>query len=152
MGFRLEASTVAKCRPEHVWQKFEKVEQWAWWNRVVAQARWVNGQPWQKGSVFFMEIVKPKNFKVKPVVLEAAAPNKVGWVGTSFGFRGEHWFTFEPQPDGTTLLKTWEDVSGFATAFFSADFKQGLTRMHQEWLDLLKAEAEKIAREELARA
>jgi len=153
MAIRLEYSTTAKCRPDHVWQKFKDMEQWAWWNRVIARAKWIAGQPWQKGSRFEMELIRPKAMKLKPVILEAAPPNTIGWVGKASGFTGEHWFSFELQPDGqTTLVKTWEDVSGPATWFFGNGMKRALLKMHQDWLEALKVEAERLAREEQARS
>ncbi len=152
MAIRLEYSVTAKCKPEHVWQKFQKLEEWPWWNRIVNGTRWLSGPPWQKGSVFNMELVYPRKVAFKPVVLDAAPPNKVGWVGKSFGFTGEHWFSFEAQPDGTTLIKTWEDISGFLGGLIGGKMRQDLLAMHKDWLESLKAEAEKIAREELARS
>ena len=152
MGFRLEYSTTAKCRPEHVWKKFEKLEEWPWWNQIIGQSRWLDGQPWQKGSRFLMQIVRPKIMTFKPVVLECAPPGKVGWVGKAAGFTGEHWFSFEPQADETTLLKTWEDFSGLSTLFVGSGMKKQLVAMYAAWLDALKLEAERIAREEKARS
>lgn len=152
MAFTLEYSTAAKCRPEHVWQKFEKMEEWAWWNRVIAAARWTAGQPWQKGSRFFMELARPKQLKIPCVITLSEPPNKICWVGKTTGFTGEHWFSFEEQPDGTTLLKTWENSSGWATLFMGSGMKARLLDMHKMWLERLKEEAEKIAREQRARA
>jgi len=152
MSFRLEYQTTAKCKPEHVWKKFEKLEQWSWWLPLIGQTKWVQGQPWQKGSRFSMELVRPVHKTLQPVILEAAPPHKLVWVGSSMGFRGEHRFAFEEQPDGSTLLKTWEDSSGFLTSLMSAKLKDDLLNMHKEWLESLKAEAEKIAREEFARS
>ncbi len=152
MATHLEYSVSAKCRPEHVWQKFQKLEEWPWWNPVIGQARWISGRPWEKGSQFLMDLVRPRKVSVKPVVLESLPPNKLGWIGKTTGFTGEHWFKFEAQPDGTTLIRTWEDMSGWATTFFGNGMKQGLLAAHRDWLEALKTEAEKIAREEQARS
>jgi hypothetical protein len=151
MAFTLEYSTVAKCRPEHIWQKFQKLEEWAWWNRVIGQARWLEGQPWQKGSRFLMELVRPRVIKFEPVITVSEPPNRICWVGKGKGVTGEHWFTFEEQPDGTTLLKTWENFSGLSSIFFGSGTKAKIVDMYKIWLDRLKEESEKIAREELAR-
>lgn len=151
MPITLEYSTVAKCRPEHVWQKFQKLEEWAWWNRVIGQARWLSGQPWQKGSQFYMELVRPIDMKFKPVVTTSEPPAKICWVGKGRGVTGEHWFSFEAQPDGTTLIKTWENFSGLSTIFFGSGTRKKIVDMYKIWLDRLKEESEKIAREELAR-
>jgi len=152
MAFRLEYSTTAKCRPDHIWKKFEHVEQWAWWNRVLGPCRWMNGNPWQKGSRFHMELVKPRRMTFQPVILECSPPNKVGWVGKGSGMTGEHWFSFELQPDGTTLMKQWEDFSGFSTLFLGDGMKQAIVAMYQDWFEALKFEAERLAREESARS
>jgi len=122
MATRLEYSVTAKCKPEHVWQKFQKIDEWPWWNRVVGQAKWLSGSPWQKGSQFLMELVYPRKV------------------------------SFKAQPDGTTLIKTWEDISGFVASLFGGGMKQSLMTMHKDWLESLKTEAEKIAREEVARS
>lgn len=150
MAIRLEYSTPAKCRPEHVWQKFQKLEEWAWWNPVIGQARWLQGARWEKGGRFEFRLIKPRAMTFKPVILESAPPQRLGWVGTAFGFKGEHWFSFEEQPNGTTQLKTWENMSGFMTLLIGAGTRQKLVAMYREWLEALKAEAEKIARGERA--
>jgi len=152
MAMRLEYAVTARCKPEHVWQKFQKLEEWPWWNRVVNDTRWLSGSPWQKGSQFNMEVVYPKKMPFKPIVLEVTPPGRVGWVGRAAGFTGEHWFSFEAQGDGTTLIKTWEDLSGWKTAFIGESLKKSLLAMHRDWLEALKTEAEKIAREEHARS
>ena len=152
MPIRLEYSLAAKCSPEHIWQKFEKLEQWAWWNRVIAQTKWLNGQPWQKGSRFLLGLAQPTAINIPVEILECAAPNKVGWVGKFWGVRGEHWFSFEAQPDGTTLMKTWEDFSGLGTLFMGNGRREGVRKSYEAWFEALKFEAEKIAREEAARS
>ncbi len=153
MAIRLEHSVTAKCRPEHVWEKFRKLEEWSWWNACIGQTKWLEGEPWKKGSRFHLEFVRPRNLKVQPVVLEVEAPAKVAWVGKAKGVTGEHWFSFELQPDGaTTVLKTWEDFSGPGTFFLGSGMKKDIVKMYADWLDALKIEAEKVAREQHARS
>lgn len=152
MAIRLEYSVIAKCKPEHVWQKFQKLEEWPWWNRAIGQSKWIDGPPWQTGSQFHMEMVYPRKMKFSPVLIESAPPNKIAWVGKAFGLRGEHWFSFDLQPDGTTLIRTWEDFSGPTAIFLGKGLKDAILTMYREWLEALKAEAEKIAREEYARS
>jgi hypothetical protein len=152
MGFRLEYELAAKCRPEHIWQKFEKLEQWAWWNRVIAQSKWLHGQPWEKGSRFLLGLARPTAINIPVVILECSPPQKVGWVGRFWGVRGEHWFHFEPQVDGTTRMKTWEDFSGWGTLFLGNGRREGVRQSYKEWFEALKVEAERIAREEAARS
>jgi hypothetical protein len=80
-----------------------------------------------------------------PVINEISAPNRVAWSGNSPGFEGAHWHEFIQQPDGTTLVKTWEEFSGFATLFFTANRKKKLLEMYRRWLESLSREAEKLA-------
>lgn len=152
MAIRLEHSTTAKCKPEHVWKKFSVLEEWPWWNRVVNQTRWLRGEPWTEGSQFNMEVVYPKKMSFKPVILPSTPPAKIGWVGKAMGLTGEHWFSFEAQADGNTLIKTWEVLSGWKTWLIGAGLKSALEAMHRDWLEALKAEAETIARREYARS
>ena len=152
MSTRLEYSITAKCRPEHIWKKFESLDQWAWWNKVIARARWTEGQPWQKGSQFELEFIRPKTLKLKSEVIESATPNRIGW-RHSGGLSGEQHFSFELQSDGdTTVLKTWQDLTGLRTLLFGNGARQEFVKMYEAWLEALKFEAERIAREERARS
>ena len=150
MAIRLEYSTSAKCSPPHVWQKFEKLEEWAWWNPVIGQARWLEGERWQKGGRFLFQLMRPRVMTFKPVIIESAPPHRLAWVGTAPGFRGEHWFSFEEQSEGITALKTWENMSGFMTLFFGAGTRNKIVGSYREWLEALEVEAEKVARSEQA--
>ncbi|HXZ79133.1 MAG TPA: SRPBCC family protein [Terriglobales bacterium] len=152
MAIKLEYSTTAKCRPEHVWQRFAKLEEWAWWNPVVGKTAWLKGEPWKNDSQFLMEIVRPVKVTFKPVIIESAPPGRIAWVGSVPGFTGKHFFDFKAQPDGNTLLHTWEEDSGLLTFLWGEGRRKSLTDMHADWLNSLKAEAEKIAREEYARS
>ena len=49
-------------------------------------------------------------------------------------------------------MKTWEEFSGLTTIFFGSGLRQGIVKMYQDWLEALKFEAERIAREERARS
>ncbi len=150
MAVRLEYSATTKARSEHIWKVFEKLEQWAWWNPGIGKTRWTSGQPWQQGSHFSMELERPKRLKFDCEVLEAS-PAKVGWRGTGHMTVGEHWFSFEEQGD-VTQMKTWETLSGFGSMFIGKGMQQKTVDLYKLWLERLAAEAEKIAREELARA
>jgi hypothetical protein len=150
MSIKLEHSVTAKCKPEHVWQKFQKLEEWPWWNRAIGQAKWIEGQPWQPGSRFMLELAYPKQMAFEPVVTENAAPQTVAWKGEGSGITGTMRFRFDAQADGSTLLKTEAEFSGWKTKFATDSIKQAIHKTFEEWLNALKTEAEKIAGEELA--
>ena len=98
------------------------------------------------------EMLRPRHMTFRPVVIKSAPPNQIAWVGKAIGFRGEHWFSFEGQADGTTLLKTWEIFSGPLTMFLGAGSQKKIVDFYADWLGALKEESEKIAREALARS
>ncbi len=142
---RLDYSISARCRPEHVWQVFADLDRWKEWNPVIAETHWLSGQPWQLGSRFFMTITQPRRMTFKPEIIEINTPTRVVWTGSGPGFRGTHGHEFVSQPDGTTLIKTWEEFSGFATVFFTKGMKKKLINMYAVWLNSLAAESEKLA-------
>ena len=142
---RFEYQIVAKCRPEHVWQVFADIDRWALWNPVIDKAHWLSGEPWQLGSRFFMQIVMPRRIKFQPTINEINAPNRVAWTGTAPGFKGTHWHEFTLQPDGTTIIKTWEEFSGFLSLAVGLTMKSKLIHMYAVWLNALGSEAEKLA-------
>jgi hypothetical protein len=149
---RVDYQITARCRPEHVWKVFADIERWAQWNPVIEKAHWISGEPWKLGSKFFMEIVQPRRVKFQPIINEISAPHRVAWTGTAPGFKGTHWHEFTAQADGTTLVKTWEDFSGFATLFIGPGMKKKLINMYATWLNSLASEAEKIAKTEPVRS
>jgi len=148
MSVKVERSVAARCTPEHAWRKFQKIEEWPWWNRVVGQAKWVSGQPWQPGSEFALEIVYPKRMSLKPAVTENAAPESVAWRGDGASMR----FRFQAQADGATLLGADAEFSGLKAILSGGAIGAAMQRSLEEWLTALKIEAEKIAREEHARS
>ena len=149
MSVKIEHSVTAKCKPEHAWQKFQKLEEWPWWNRVVGQAKWIdNAAAWQTGSRFVLEIAYPKRLSMKPAITENDAPRAVAWKSEGDSMR----FVFEPQEQGQTLLKASAEFSGLKTVLGGGGLRDSMQQAFNEWLAALKSEAEQIAREEFARS
>ncbi len=152
MAIRLECSTLAKCRPEQAWEKLKNVHAWPWWNQAIGQVRWIQGEAWQQGSRLEIQVIRPRKMKIQPMIVECSPPTSVHWSGRKIGARGEQWFYFEVQPDGTTLLKTVQILSGLRTLFITNAMRRDGERTLRLWLEALKVEAEKLAREEAARS
>lgn len=152
MAINLEYSVIARCTPEQAWKKFQKLEQWPWWNRVIGESEWLEGEPWKKGSRFSMQVVRPWSFSLRPEIIESAPPNKIGWRGSGALMTGENWFHFEQNENGNSLLRVSAEFSGIGTMFWGDKIKNDIIEMFAEWLGALKLEAEKIAREELAKS
>lgn len=152
MSVKVEHSVTAKCKPEHAWQKFQKAEEWPWWNRVIGQAKWTDSQPWQKGARFSLEIAYPRRVAFKAAVTDNSAPQRISWSLDGGGLRGSMRFRFEPAGEGNTELKADCEFSGWKTALSGGSIEQDFRKAFDEWLNALKVEAEKIAREQFARS
>lgn len=149
MSVTVEHSVTAKCKPEHAWQKFQKLEEWPWWNRVIGRATWIDtSSAWQPGSRFVLDLAYPKRISMKPVVSENNVPRTIAWKSEGDSVR----FDFDPQGEGETVLKASAEFSGFKTVFGGASLRNAMQQAFHEWLTALKSEAEKIAREEFARS
>lgn len=151
MSVRVQHSVSAKCKPEHAWQKFEKAEEWPWWNRVVGQAKW-DGPPWQKGSRLLLELSYPKRNSLKASVSESSPPRAIVFQVHGSGMSGTMRFAFTATDSSATTLSVECDFSGWKTALSGGSIQQDFRKAFDEWLDALKAEAEKIAREQFARS
>jgi hypothetical protein len=141
----LEYSTVANCKPEHIWQAFQHVEEWPNWSSVIANTHWIEGAPWAKGSKFQMQILQPIPVTFRPRIIECAAPGFVHWIGETTAINAEQWFSFETQPDGTTLMKTWQEFTGPASFMFGESVRTAITNIYVDLFRSLKEAAEKRA-------
>ena len=152
MAVKVEHSVTAKCRPEHAWQKFQKTEEWPWWNRVIGQAKWTGRQRWQQGSRMLLELAYPKRIALKTTVKESSAAQTVALTAEGSGMSGTIRFRFDALTDGNSTLNAECEFSGWKTALSGGSLEQDFRKAFEEWLGALKTEAEKIAREELARS
>lgn len=143
---RLEYATVANCKPEHIWKAFQHVEEWPRWSSVIANTGWTEGQPWAAGSRFQMQILQPLPVTFRPRIIEVAPPGYVHWIGETTALNAEQWFSFKEQPDGTTLIKTWQEFSGPASFMFGESVRTAITNIYVDLFRSLKEEAEKNAR------
>lgn len=146
MSMRLEYATVANCKPEHIWQAFQHVESWPSWSSVIANTHWIEGQPWQPGSKFQMQILQPIPVTFRPEIIECNAPGYVHWIGKTTALNAEQWFSFAEQPDGTTDMKTWQEFSGPASFMFGESVRNAIVNIYVDLFRSLKEEAEKLAR------
>jgi hypothetical protein len=143
---RLEYSTVCNCTPEHIWHAFQHVENWPRWSSVIANTQWLEGQPWQPGSKFQMQILQPIPVMFRPEVIDVAAPNFVHWIGKTTALNAEQWFRFDPKPDGSTVMKNEQEFTGPASFMFGESVRQAITNIYVDLFRSLKEEAEKLAR------
>ena len=138
---RLEYAVPVQCSPEKLWQAFTQAESWPAWSKLVKQASWIEGSAWTAGSKFLIEIAQPQ-FKLKAEAAEVSAPHRFAWKGSVMGVAVEHHFDFAAQPDGSSLAKSWIDLSGPAVFFIHEDMKKKGLAMFAEFMNGLKQQAE----------
>jgi hypothetical protein len=146
MAINLEHSTIARCSPEFIWKHFSQIDLWpASVPKVIGQAAWTEGQPWQKGSKFSMKLLQPMPMYAKPEIIECNAPTYVHWIAPGSGVTQKQWFTFEPQPDATTRMTARMEFDGPMTFMFGQSIQTQILNMYTEWMDVLRSQAETSA-------
>lgn len=138
---KLEYSTVAGCGPEAVWAVFADSSRWTEWSPLLSGVQWLEGQPWQAGSVGVIGLNQPA-FKLKATIKESSAPTKVVWTGAVMGVNIENTFEFLPQPDGTTRMQAVIDLSGPGTFFINDEMKNKGLAAFTPWFDALRDRAQ----------
>lgn len=147
MPIRMESTTIANCRPDHVWDTFGDTTTWPQWNQVIGTADW-DGAPWQSGSRLRLQIVNPVSLSLAPTVQSCEPPGWVHLTGSGMGTQAQLAFSFEPQENGTTLLRARSEVSGPATFLVSERMKSDIKRVFDLWMEALKAQSERLAQQE----
>jgi len=150
MPLNVEYAAVAQCRPEHVWQVFEKVELWSRWDpQAIRDVSWVSGEPWTKGAKFAIQLLKPMPFKLTPEVLEVEQPYYVHLRGEGSGVTGEQYYIFKWMPEQqTTELRTLQEFSGAPIMFLGSSIKPSIEAGIRHLFARIIEEAEALARAE----
>lgn len=151
MAITLESSLLCQCKPEHIWKHFQDIAQWpASVPRVIGNASWTEGEPWQKGSKFGMRLLKPMPMNARPEIIECNPPTEVHWMSAGTSISMEQWFRFEQQAEGTTKISAKQEFTGPMTFMFGDTVQKQVLAMYDEWLGALKQQAEQTASEEAA--
>ncbi len=148
MALEIEYAAIAQCRPDHVWQVFERVELWPLWAPdAIREVRWVSGEPWTNGAKFSIEMLKPMTFKLTPEVMAVEAPIYVHLRGEGSGVIGEQHFIFKWIPDSqSTELRTLQSFSGGAIAFLGNSVKGSIEASIKHLFARIIEDAETLAR------
>jgi hypothetical protein len=139
----LHNSLSTSASPETLWRHFSDIAQWpATVPSIIGSAKWESGEPWRSGSRFSMKLLKPMPVYFSPEVLEAAPPNTAHWIARGTSVTAEQWFSFDLQPDGTTRISARQNFDGPMTFMFGESIQKQITAMYDEWLNILKTQAE----------
>ena len=124
--------------PEALWDVIADLESWPEWSPHVRSLE-VDG-PLEPGTQF--------RWKAGPTITstlrEVERPERIGWVGTTFGVKAVHIWSFERR-GGTTLARTSESWDGLLARLLRGWFRRSLQKTLDESLSLLAAEAARRA-------
>lgn len=121
---------------EKVWGLLADLKDWPKWQPDISDVQ-LSG-PVQSGSSFSWN---SGGSEIHSKIVVAQPQERLVWTGTAYGAKAIHAWTFEPQPDGRTLVKTDESMNGFLLSLFYSSEK--LKEGDQGWLDDLKQAAER---------
>lgn len=153
MAISLEHSVLAECKPEHVWKHFQDITLWpASVPRVIGDASWTEGEPWQKGSKFKMKLLQPMPMYARPEIVDCNPASDVHWIAAGSAVTAEQWFRFDSQEDGKTRVSAKQEFSGPMTFMFGETIQKQIAQMYEEWLGVLKQQGEQTALAETAGA
>jgi hypothetical protein len=139
----LQNALFSSASPEVLWRYFSDITQWpSSMPSIISSAKWESGEPWQPGSRFSMKLLKPMPATFSPELLDVSQPNSAHWISRGSSVTVEQWFAFEPQPDGTTRLSARETFEGPMVFMFGQAIQNQITAMYEDWLKVLKTQAE----------
>lgn len=142
---KAEKSIIVNAPAENIWRVMLEVAGWPQWFPALKGAGLVSGSALAKDSVlwFKLALVGPA-LPMRVRVIESVPARRVAWQGGMLGVSGMHSFEFEPQGDNKTRVTSREVLSGPLAGLLKLLFNDDdLGRLHQEWIQALKAKVEK---------
>jgi hypothetical protein len=142
--FRIQHTVTIPRSPERVWAVFEDLPAWPKWNPVTPRTKWLTEGQWRRGARLAITLrLKNRRITVRPEVVAVEPNRSVTWVGHALGMSGRHSFTFETEDRGTRVT-TAEVFTGPLLFLYRLVLPPARIRASfVQWLDALKAEAER---------
>ena len=127
------------AHPARVWAVLTDVSRWAAWQPDIKQSQ-LNGAL-QAGTSFDW---KSGGVGIHSTLHTVAPARELGWTGTSLGVYAIHNWTLTAMPGGTEVTVD-ESMQGLLARLFAGPFGRGLVKGTRRWLELLKAETERLS-------
>jgi len=125
------------------WEVFADWTRWPQFSDAYGSIRWVQGEPWKKGSRLYIEILRPVHTRVDHVILVCEPTKRVAWIDHALGTTLEQWVYFEPLAAGGTRVHTWAEFTGIATIIAGRPLKRVLQEFTETWYDNYAAECDR---------
>lgn len=131
----LEYTAFTKASPSVAWKLFCDYRFWPFFSNIYGDIRWSKGKPWTVGSRLKIDIIDPVKTTVDHVITVCKPPERVAWIDHALGNTMEQWVTFEPQPDGTTRVHTWAEITGTEPMFAANQYSDFVRAFMRQWYD-----------------
>lgn len=131
-------SVVIEASPAQIWAVLTDINNWAAWLPDVKRPQLNGGL--QPGTTFDW---KSNGAGIHSTLHTVAPAHELGWTGKSLGVYAIHNWTLTAVPSGTEVVVD-ESMQGLLASLFQGPLNCGLAKSTLQWLELLKAEAEKM--------
>jgi uncharacterized protein YndB with AHSA1/START domain len=126
-----------QATPQQVWAVLTNIDAWAAWQTDIRQPK-LHG-PLRPGTTFDW---KTGGAGIHSTLHTVEPDKQFGWTGRTFGMYAVHNWTLTPMSGGTQVAVD-ETMQGLLAGLFKKSFNANLATGMQQWLERLKAEAEK---------
>ena len=142
--YRVQHTVTVARLPERDWAVIEDVANWPKWNPITPSAQWLTEGQWRRGArLAIMLRLRHKRRRIRPEVAAIIPNRRVTWISHSFGVKSTQTFTFEPEGSETRVTTT-ETLSGPLLFLYRLLVPPALVQaMLAQWLEALKAEAQR---------
>lgn len=125
-----------QASPEKVWKLLTEISNWSTWQPAINKAA-LNG-PLQSGTTFRW---KTGGMNINSRLHTVNEFSRFGWTGRSMGTYAVHNWTLLPE-NGGTVVTVEESLQGLLASLFKRSLSKTMQQGNEDWLKLLKSEAE----------
>ncbi|HLW54161.1 MAG TPA: SRPBCC family protein [Candidatus Angelobacter sp.] len=147
---RVEYTDVTLADRSLAWRVFSDFRRWRKFSDIYGEIRWFTGKPWKAGSRMRIDLVRPVKTSVDHVITVSRPGECVAWIDHFLGNTMEQWVTFSPQPDGTTCVHTWAEVTGATSLIGGQNFGEMLKNFIELWYSRFCQECNRMHEREYA--
>jgi len=147
---RVEYTDVTRANSRLAWKVFSDFRRWRRFSDIYGEIRWFAGKPWKPGSRMRIEVVKPIKTSVDHVITVSRPAECVAWIDHFLGNTMEQWVIFTAQPDGTTSVHTWAELTGVTSQVEGQSLSDLLKKFIEQWYSSFCQECNRLHEQEYA--
>ena len=140
-GFEVETT----ASPEVVWKAFSDVSRWPRFDPEMTTARWAEGQPWQKGSRYLLELTRTEARRIEGVIIRCEPAVMVEWISHAIGLTLQRRVDFIAKEGGGTIIRTTAEHFGEPSVPLPDGIEGLLLRVNLPWFEALARYCDSLA-------